>query len=142
QPQTPAEPGPPTVAHVKLLIRDAGWKGQLRLSARTGLAPDFQAPAHPLGALVHAWQTEVPGTRAFHQDARIDPLAVIANPQPEHTRVVPDFCLDPACVRVPEGIAQNFAADPINLIPEEWSERQPRSLHDHAECGRTPVCLR
>jgi hypothetical protein len=80
QPQTPAEPGPPAVARGILFIRNAGWNGQLRLGASTRLAPDLQAPADPLGALVHAWDAPMPGTRAFLQEARVDPLTVVAYP--------------------------------------------------------------
>ena len=55
--------------------------------------------------------------------------------------VVSDLRLDAACGSVPEGVAKQLAANPIDLVLNERSERLPRSLDYYAEYGRASVCF-
>ena len=75
----------PSLAHQPLLVENfsyamrAGTVNSASVPA-PGSLQIFKRPPILLGALVHARETQMPGTRAFLQDARVDPLTVIANP--------------------------------------------------------------
>jgi hypothetical protein len=58
----------------------------------------------------------VPGLRAFCHDVLIDTFSIVANPQAKLPLIVPDFGFYAARLRVPEGISQQLAPDPVDLV--------------------------
>jgi hypothetical protein len=59
------------------------------------------------------------GARAFLQNRRVNPLAIVTDPQPEQIRVVLDCSFDPACASVLECVSQDLATNPVDLVLEQ-----------------------
>jgi hypothetical protein len=87
------------------------------LDLRTGLrrSPDGQLAAHELRALAHAVKAEVPRTPLCRQERRIDPFAIVSDPQSKLSLIIPEFHFDLLRLGMSECIAQCRARDPLDL---------------------------
>jgi hypothetical protein len=81
----------------------------------------------------------VPGPRTFRHSIPIDAFSIIANPQAELPIIVPDFGFNVARLRVPEGISQHLAPDPVNLVLKVWRQTPVRSFHRHTQRWRSSI---
>src|SRR5262245_50981790 len=98
-------------------IHRGGGDCKIHLGAQARLTPHVEMAADKRGALAHAGQAEVSGP-LFAEHRSLDALAVVSYPYLELLVVVPDFHFDPARLRVPEGITQSLAGDPVDVVPE------------------------
>ena len=86
-------------------------------------APEFQPRPDAFRALADARQSPVPLARALLEDLAVDALSIIANPQPEELAIIRDFGLDAAGVRVVEGVSQDLARNPVDLVLKKLETR-------------------
>src|ERR1022692_2220898 len=97
-------------------VSNSGRNGQLRFRARAWFTPEFQLSPDSFRALADARQSPVPLTRALIEDLAVDALSIIADPQPKKLAIVRDLGLDTAGVCVEEGVPQNLARNPVDLV--------------------------
>jgi hypothetical protein len=83
----------------------------------------------------------VPGLRAFRHNLLIDAFSIVANPQAKLPLIVPDFGFNVARLRVPEGISQHLAPDPVDLVLKDGRQTPVRSFHCHTEHWRSSISI-
>src|SRR6185295_2922698 len=98
--------------------------------------PELPQRPNAFRALANAGQSPVPRTRALIEQRAVDPLPVIANPQPEEFWVVGDLSLDAAGARVAEGVPQDLARNPVDLVLKKRRQRLSRSFYSDLEGRR------
>jgi hypothetical protein len=62
-----------------------------------------------------------------------DALAVVTNAQLKLALVVAELHFNPASASVPERIAQRLAPDPIDVVPDDRTERTRLAVDRHVE---------
>ena len=65
---------------------------------------------------------------------RIDPLTIITHAQAELLGVVADLDLDPAGMRVPEGISKGFRSNLVDLVTKNRVELSRLAFDGNVEC--------
>src|SRR5579863_6956945 len=83
----------------------------------------------------------VPGPLAFRHNLLIDAFSIVANPQAKLPLIVPDFGFNAARLRVPEGISQHLAPDPVDLVLKDGRQTPVRSFHRHTEHWRSSISI-
>ena len=117
-------------------VDDAGRKAQLHLRPCADFTPDRQFPADQCGAFRHAAQPVVSLQPLVGEHLRIDPLAIVAHAQSELLVVVADLDLDSPGLRMPEGVAQGFRRDLVDLVADDRMQIPRLALDGDAEFGR------
>src|SRR5262249_33782687 len=107
--------------------------GQLNLCAGIEFAPDLQLSAYQFGAFIHARQAVMAGLSVSGQDRGIDSFSVVTDAQAKLALVIPDFHFNMPGVRMPEGIAQRFAGNAEDVVPQQRNNLAWRSFHAHAK---------
>src|SRR3954465_753043 len=106
-------PLPPAVA--PSLKCHVGRQGKFNLRARRRPAEDVHLRANPLGAFANPDQPPVTLSPCAEY-LLVDPLAIVTDEQPKSADGVIQFHLDVICLRVPEGVDQRLARNPVNLV--------------------------
>src|SRR5262249_52852560 len=92
------------------------------LGTHSLLAPDFEGPADLLGTLTHPRQTKAPGSATLEY-CRFDASAVVADAQFELPVVIPKLHFNATGACVPERIAQGLARNPVDIVPDDRTQR-------------------
>src|SRR6266849_6387920 len=99
-------------------VSDRRRDSQFHLRAGSAFAPYVQLSADTLGALTHPPQAKVSRAAFLTEQARINADAIIPHAGANLPYIILDFHFDPACMRVVEGVAQCFARNSVNFIPQ------------------------
>jgi hypothetical protein len=73
------------------------------------------------------------------QHLGVNTLAIVAYAQSKQVTVISNLSFDPTRTGVLEGIAQQFAGDPIDFLVEERTQPSSLALYDHAEKRTIPI---
>src|SRR5271157_715935 len=76
-----------------------------------------------------------PGRPFLIKKLRVDALAIISHAQPEALVVVVDFHLNAPRLRVPEGIAQRLASNPVDFVAQNGMQTLRRASYIQAKRG-------
>src|SRR5204863_5931376 len=63
----------------------------------------------------------------------IDALSVVQYPQAKLPPFIMDFHLDPPRLCVPECVAHCLAGNPVDIVPDDWSQGQGCAFHVHTK---------
>ena len=84
-------------------------------------------------AFQHSRQPPVSGAPAGLQHFGVDSFSVVPDVHTDPAAFVPDLGLDPAGLRVPERIPQQFAGDSVDLVLEQRVQILRLPFHSHSE---------
>src|SRR5580704_7548817 len=108
---------PPECANFSSLgVGDGGGDGNLDFGARSRFAPEVQFRANHFRAFPDSGQAPMSRMRPFTEYLGVDADSVIANPQAEHPIIVPNLRFDLCGARMMEGVSQDLAANPVDLV--------------------------
>src|SRR5580704_5865464 len=122
-----------------LCVSDRCRYGHLNLRARPHLAPKIQLSARQLCAFADSRQAPMSGPRAFAEYLWVNSDSVIAEPDAEFLRVVPNLNFNLFSPRMAEGVSQNLPANPIDLVLKNRLYVARRSFDGHAESRAVAV---
>src|SRR4029453_6384310 len=94
--------------------------------------------ANLLRSLTHPRQPKVSGAMRV-KCSRVDALAIVTHAQLKLAGVVLDLHFNPASTRGPERFAQRLAADPIDVVADDWAEGLRRTLDRDVDCCGSAV---
>src|SRR6266568_794857 len=107
--------------------------GHLNLRASPRLAPKIQLSARQCCAFADSGQAPMSGPRAFVEYLWVNSDPVIAEPEAELLRVVPNLHFNLFSARMAESVSQNLPANPIERVLKNWFQVSRRSFDGHAE---------
>ena len=71
----------------------------------------------------------------------INAAPVVANAQAKLARIIDDFHFDPPGQRVPEGIAERLAGNPVDFVPDQRWKISRFSFHLHRKLSAICAAL-
>src|SRR5580692_6950176 len=122
-----------------LCVRDRCRHGHLNLRARPPLATKIQLSARQLCAFADSGQAPVSSPRAFVEYLWVNSDSVIAKPDAEFPRVVPNLNFNLFSARMAEIVSQNLPANPIDLVLKNRLYISRRSFDGNAESRAAAV---
>jgi hypothetical protein len=97
-------------------------------------------PSGEIGSLAHAAHPEVSRLSPL-EVLEIDAASVVAHAQLQLLVFVPDFHFDVPSLRVPEGVAQRFGGDLIDVIPQNWMKIPRSPLDSYVDDGALGIAI-